>query len=653
MSGVVHYEIYVFQNNSWDLLARYPSEQRADALEYAKSVERSEHRPTKVVRESYDLNTQTFHEALVYLSEIPKNRDKGVRGYAGNHSIPPLSVDKKKKKTNRDIAESITMLFLSMLFSVIMAGVITALILHLAARYDWLPPNLSQNFILSLFTFFFLVFSISTAAKWVNWGSFIQEIDIPKQITKSSKPFANTAPDFSNRDLYEMGRQREEAPPSLTSRILNNFFDAFDVLIGRKPSFQRKKEEEERKKAEEEKEEALQEINKPAEAPVEEEPEILLPEENEPEQEQDPLPQEAQEKQPDDATDAKEKSDKVVIPPELEKDYMKMTSFLSVILRVLQSNNTLLNTYNRFGIELFLAGACEQMSQSRKLSKAQNQLILSGLLTLLGRTKILADIFYFKLEEYTLEPKYLPMIESGAEGMRLYSATPSSPELVSLIQSAMENWQNPDQKEQSSSGICTIMFTDMVSSTHITQTLGDHMAQQLIRMHNAIVRKALSTCGGTEIKQTGDGIMASFKWASNAIDAAIAIQRAVSEYNRQTPTVPLEIRIGLNAGEPIVEDNDLFGATVQLASRVCGQAGANQIYVSAVIKELSAGKNYVFKPLGDFLLKGIDAPQPLYEVEWNRVEEILIEDEELTAFSKNEAKVPPKETKLAAALPEF
>ena len=182
----------------------------------------------------------------------------------------------------------------------------------------------------------------------------------------------------------------------------------------------------------------------------------------------------------------------------------------------------------------------------------------------------------------------------------------------------------------------------------MTQTLGDRMAQQLIHRHNTIVRQALSTCGGEEIKQTGDGIMASFMWASNAIDAAIAIQKAVSLYNRESPTVALEVRIGLNAGEPIVENNDLFGLTVQLASRVCGEAGKNQIYVSSVVKELAAGKNYIFVPKGEFNLKGIDTPQTLYEVVW--------EEEKPKKQPPKEPEKPaepPQEKELSESLPEF
>lgn len=78
----------------------------------------------------------------------------------------------------------------------------------------------------------------------------------------------------------------------------------------------------------------------------------------------------------------------------------------------------------------------------------------------------------------------------------------------------------------------------------------------------------------------------------------------------------MEIRIGLNSGEPIVENNDLFGLTVQIAARICAKADKNQIFVSSVVKELAAGKSYVFKDLGLFDLKGIDERQRLYEVEW-------------------------------------
>ncbi|MCH7700002.1 MAG: alpha/beta fold hydrolase, partial [Chloroflexi bacterium] len=101
------------------------------------------------------------------------------------------------------------------------------------------------------------------------------------------------------------------------------------------------------------------------------------------------------------------------------------------------------------------------------------------------------------------------------------------------------------------SGLLIILFTDMESSTALTQRLGDAGAQEVRRAHNDIVRSALNANGGSEIKHTGDGIMASFSTASAALDAAIAIQRGVAALKEEHPDSPLGVYVGINAGAPI------------------------------------------------------------------------------------------------------
>lgn len=133
-----------------------------------------------------------------------------------------------------------------------------------------------------------------------------------------------------------------------------------------------------------------------------------------------------------------------------------------------------------------------------------------------------------------------------------------------------------------------------------------------MRTHNAIVRDALQAHGGLQIKHTGDGIMASFPTASGALECAVAIQRAVAE--RDDPN--LHVHIGLNAGEPVAEESDLFGTAVQLARRICDQAQGGQILVSNVVRELAAGKGFLFANSGDVVLKGFEDPVRLYEVRW-------------------------------------
>jgi len=170
-------------------------------------------------------------------------------------------------------------------------------------------------------------------------------------------------------------------------------------------------------------------------------------------------------------------------------------------------------------------------------------------------------------------------------------------------------------------GLVTILFTDLASSTALTQRLGDANAQELVRAHNMIVREALAAHGGTEIKHTGDGIMASFPTASGALECAVAIQRAVegSSASGQGPG-ELAIHIGLNAGEPVAEESDLFGTSVQLARRICDHAQAGQILVSNVVRELAAGKNFLFADIGEVVPKGFEDPVRLYEVRWGEVD---------------------------------
>jgi class 3 adenylate cyclase/pimeloyl-ACP methyl ester carboxylesterase len=162
----------------------------------------------------------------------------------------------------------------------------------------------------------------------------------------------------------------------------------------------------------------------------------------------------------------------------------------------------------------------------------------------------------------------------------------------------------------------TILFTDMEGSTTLTQRLGDAKAQEVLRTHNRIVRDALKAHSGTEIKHTGDGIMASFTSASRALECAIAIQRALAQHNEANPDLPIRIRIGLNAGEPVAEEEDLFGTAVQLAARIAAKAEGEEILVSDTLRGLVAGKGFLFSDRGDVALRGFEDPVRLFEVRW-------------------------------------
>jgi class 3 adenylate cyclase len=88
------------------------------------------------------------------------------------------------------------------------------------------------------------------------------------------------------------------------------------------------------------------------------------------------------------------------------------------------------------------------------------------------------------------------------------------------------------------------------------------------------------------------------------------------EEHNDTGDDNIRVRIGLNAGEPVAEEEDLFGAAVQMAARVCAEAKPGQILVSNVVRELTMGKGFLFADLGDVTLRGFEDRVRLYEVPW-------------------------------------
>jgi class 3 adenylate cyclase len=160
----------------------------------------------------------------------------------------------------------------------------------------------------------------------------------------------------------------------------------------------------------------------------------------------------------------------------------------------------------------------------------------------------------------------------------------------------------------------TIMFTDIEGSTSLTQRLGDAAAQRIVREHDDTVRKALGSYLGKEIKHTGDGIMASFFSASRAVGCALQIQGTFAVRNITNPEDAVRVRVGLNAGEPIPQGKDLYGTSVQLARRLCDRAEPGQVVVSDVVRQLVAGKGFVFENLGAETLKGFNEPVTLFRV---------------------------------------
>lgn len=164
----------------------------------------------------------------------------------------------------------------------------------------------------------------------------------------------------------------------------------------------------------------------------------------------------------------------------------------------------------------------------------------------------------------------------------------------------------------------TVLFTDLVDSTGRRVRSGEEAADQLRQHLDRLLRVAILSNTGLVAKHTGDGIMATFAGASDAIGAAVAIQQAIDADNRNGSIgEPLQVRIGVSAGDVSVENGDVFGLPVVEAQRLEAAAGPGEIFVSTLARALARGRGgHEFEPLGELDLKGLDEPLAAALVLW-------------------------------------
>ncbi len=159
------------------------------------------------------------------------------------------------------------------------------------------------------------------------------------------------------------------------------------------------------------------------------------------------------------------------------------------------------------------------------------------------------------------------------------------------------------------------MFTDIEGSAAMTERLGDQKAQDVLRIHNDIIRQQVAAHQGFEVKSQGDGFMVAFSSARRALECAIAMQQAFDVHKEAHPGEPIRVRIGLHTGEAIKEGEDFFGKTVILAARIACEAVGGQILVSSLLKALveSSGE-FRFRDGREVELKGLSGTHQVFEV---------------------------------------
>ena len=153
--------------------------------------------------------------------------------------------------------------------------------------------------------------------------------------------------------------------------------------------------------------------------------------------------------------------------------------------------------------------------------------------------------------------------------------------------------------------LSTVLFTDIVDSTRQAAALGDTAWRTLLERHNGIVRAQLAHFSGTEVKHTGDGIMATFDSPARAIGCAVAITKLVGE-------IGMEVRAGVHSGEIEVFGDDIGGIAVHIGARISAAAGPSEVLVSSTVKDAVIGSPIDFDDRGTHHLKGVPGEWHLY-----------------------------------------
>ncbi|UCC57118.1 MAG: adenylate/guanylate cyclase domain-containing protein [Gammaproteobacteria bacterium] len=156
--------------------------------------------------------------------------------------------------------------------------------------------------------------------------------------------------------------------------------------------------------------------------------------------------------------------------------------------------------------------------------------------------------------------------------------------------------------------LATVLFTDIVESTKRAAEMGDQQWRDLLDRHNTMMHKNIVRFRGRAIKSTGDGFLATFDGPARAIRCA----SAASEAARQ---IGMEIQAGLHTGEIELMGDDIGGIAVHIASRVLGQAGDNEVWVSRTVRDLVVGSDFAFRDQGLYELKGVPGEWQLIAVE--------------------------------------
>jgi len=637
------YEVYYNQNGRWQLHGSYEPNEREKAIEEAKSIEAKEGFPTRVIRETFSNETNTSEEIVTWQSPKAKNindadsmfGEKKQKGKPAAKKRPPppppppprapepkpdpkpeaakpdaapkpkakAAAPKQRKPKIKKKRGALMRFLMAVLISAalaIISLIVTALVVGVMVDNRLLPAvNYSQLIGGAAVIIFFIALFVNLQRQF-NIMSALR--------SKPKQPSADLGP------AQMISKTKKKPQP-----VQDIEFDQVEI-----EDLRAQVEAEDAARADEETAAALAEEELPSldadmggevhsSAPLEPEPPVQTP----------PLPPElAQAKleptkqtAPQPKHDEKKPAPKPTVPeksPAENEARSTFSKFISDAVRTAKPEPT--NAFSKFGMNLYFAGGASVIGQAKRLAKDVQLSVLKDGLVSAGNTPERAESFCIELPTYGKNPRYTIMVQAGAKAMtqQMAGAANATGEIGTLL----SEWNLPEKRPTVPS-VFTFVFTDIVGSTAMTQKLGNAGAQKAVRAHNTAVRGALQAHKGREVKHTGDGIMAVFPDPVSAVQATIRMQREVFAHNAANPNIEVMVRIGINVGEAVEEDNDFFGAAVQMTARICDKASKGNIWVSQAVKDVCKGRKIGFIPRGKFEMKGIQGSKPLYEIGWS------------------------------------
>jgi len=673
MPAIVHYEVYSYDVRGWTLETRYPSTERETAINEAKVLEMTLSRPVKVIRETYYTESNLSEETVTFVGRIKPQaqapRRSKVGGYAGGPiggssagtaGAPPFLTPAQKAKQTADFMFRVLVVMIGSLTVSVLGTAVASMLIN---RYSMvgvsLLPSSNSLVLFLIFLSLFLITAVPLVMLYVpldvllgpkkgkraGSSTFSMPLDLDKEPTPTEDGNTTPYPRLSNpTDVVDavIASQNDDDSNNRMSATLHQEKEA--EAAKQQAAAAQQIEAEKARRAEEERQriEASTKEQQERDAVIANLTASLATGDDtatapaqataafddfvpfDPNRMKAPLPGEpgwdewvATQEGLDDDAGALQPQESSVIPANeqgMSQARLVIMKFLGGAVNAIKMTHPQLDAYNKFGVNLYMAGACELLGEHKKISPEQRNMLIQETVEVIGTRPEQARHMISRLDGYRKEGRYRQMINAGRVAMDRHIHGSGDPFMA--IGGIMKDWNTPQSQQVAATSV-TILFTDMVGSTDMTQTIGDSAAQDIIRAHNFIVRAALSHHNGKEVKHTGDGIMASFDSPTDAVGAAIEIQQRAREHNVKWPKLSLGLRIGMNTGEPIIEENDYFGTTVQIAARVCAAAGADQIWLSADTRALiPPASGMRFHSHGAQRLKGVKAPHELFEVLW-------------------------------------